>query len=355
MVAGELLVSVIIPVFNVENYINNCIDSVLKQTYKKIEVILIDDGSTDKSGMICDFYKQKDKRVKVYHRSNHGLVSSWKFGVNKATGADIVFIDSDDLIEPNHISSLKEAKDKYKVEMVFSPVSRYLSGEKKERKFKIYPGKYSGKKYMDKILSHFLSTGKLQSRLLPPNRWGKIFSKKIIQKNMKYSNEKMTYGEDLSLIYPILMDLNSVYILSRDNNSYLYRIRSNSMIEGYDKNRWASVKIVYDNLFRAYSEKKSLVVIKNQLNLDIYSALVQTYKNEIKNPNFSLSSFDVIVRDMKRKINEWRLSRKPDMQLGPVDALILSNIIKGNKLSNHLLSKNLQVLYRLKLMVKRGD
>lgn len=93
------MISVIVPVYNVEKYIRNCLDSIINQTYKDLEIILVDDGSTDNSGAICDEYAQKDSRIKVIHKQNGGLSSARNAGLDNATGKYVGFIDSDDFIE----------------------------------------------------------------------------------------------------------------------------------------------------------------------------------------------------------------------------------------------------------------
>ena len=94
------MISVIVPVYKVEPYIHQCVDSILKQTYKDLEIILIDDGSPDRCGDICDEYERKDKRVRVFHTENRGLSAARNLGLREATGEYIGFVDSDDWIEP---------------------------------------------------------------------------------------------------------------------------------------------------------------------------------------------------------------------------------------------------------------
>ncbi len=105
----DIKVSVIVPVYNVEKYLNNCIDSILDQTYENFELILIDDGSTDRSGAICDQYVQFDKRIKVLHQINQGQSKARNAGVNLAKTEWILFVDSDDLIHPQMIEFLVRA------------------------------------------------------------------------------------------------------------------------------------------------------------------------------------------------------------------------------------------------------
>ena len=104
----EELISVIIPIYNVENYLKKCLDSICSNTYHNLEIILVDDGSKDQSGKICDEYCKYDKRCRVYHRKNHGVSATRNFGLQCATGKYVAFIDSDDYIEKNYFSSLSK-------------------------------------------------------------------------------------------------------------------------------------------------------------------------------------------------------------------------------------------------------
>lgn len=100
------LISIIVPVYNVEKYLKRCLDSIINQTYKNLEIICVDDGSKDSSGKILDDYKLKDKRIKVYHIKNGGVSHARNLGISKATGKYIGFVDSDDYIEPNMFEEL---------------------------------------------------------------------------------------------------------------------------------------------------------------------------------------------------------------------------------------------------------
>ena len=106
-------ISVIVPVYNVENYIQYCLESLVNQTYKNLQIILVDDGSTDSSGYICDKYALKDKRIKVIHKSNGGLSSARNSGMQLADGNYIGFVDSDDFIMPTFYEELYNLLQKY--------------------------------------------------------------------------------------------------------------------------------------------------------------------------------------------------------------------------------------------------
>lgn len=106
IISIEPKVSVIVPVYNVELYLNQCIDSILRNTFTDYELLLIDDGSTDNSGKICDEYAMNDCRIKAYHKTNGGVSSARNLGIEKANGEWMTFIDSDDLIDENFLNNL---------------------------------------------------------------------------------------------------------------------------------------------------------------------------------------------------------------------------------------------------------
>ena len=127
----KALISVIVPVYNVEKYIEKCLDSIINQTYKNIEILLIDDGSTDSSGKICDDYSKQDKRIKVFHKENGGLSSARNYGVDKSKGEYLTFIDSDDIIELDYIDYLFGLIKKYDVELSICPYTVIINNTKK--------------------------------------------------------------------------------------------------------------------------------------------------------------------------------------------------------------------------------
>lgn len=114
----DSLISVIVPVYNVEKYLSRCVDSILDQTYEKLEIILVDDGAKDSSGKICDEYAEKDSRIKVIHKENGGLSSARNTGIDAATGDYLAFVDSDDWIEQDMYEKMLGLVEKHGVKLV---------------------------------------------------------------------------------------------------------------------------------------------------------------------------------------------------------------------------------------------
>ena len=111
------LISLVIPVYNVEKYLDKCMESVLAQTYDNYEVILVDDGSTDNSGKMCDEYAERDSRVTVYHQKNSGVSVARNVGIENAKGEFISFIDSDDWVDESYLEKLVNAQIKYNADL----------------------------------------------------------------------------------------------------------------------------------------------------------------------------------------------------------------------------------------------
>lgn len=213
------LVSVIIPVYNVEKYLNRCIKSVLGQTYKNLEIILVDDGSTDNSSQICDEYKKIDSRIIVIHKENGGLSDARNAGINKATGKYITFIDSDDSIEKDMIEYLYLLMKKYKTKM--SLCCHNIIYEKRNKVISLGNGKeevLSSEKCIEKMLYH---------KDVDTSAWAKLYAKNLFD---DISYPKGFLFEDIGTTYKLFIE--SKYIACGYENKYNYWIRKNSIVTG---------------------------------------------------------------------------------------------------------------------------
>lgn len=184
-------ISIIIPVYNVEKYLDDCLKSIVTQTYKNLEIILINDGSTDNSLKICYEYEKIDERIIVINNRNHGVSYSRNKGIDIATGKYIVFVDSDDIVDKNYIFELVNANKEDDYDIVVSNFKNVFIGDDKQNKSTI---KYN-------IIDINLLNGKffddyyyIKSVLTTP--WGKLFKRKIINKNNIRFPVEISSGED---------------------------------------------------------------------------------------------------------------------------------------------------------------
>ena len=177
-------ISVIVPVYNAEKYLQRCVDSILAQTFTDFELLLIDDGSKDKSGEICDEYAKKDNRVKVFHKENGGVSSARNLGLDNAQGEWIAFIDGDDMLDS---CGLKTLANNIYVNTNIIIGSYYSCYGNKKQLVEIVPGSYNSEEYVDMIL-----LGKVN---VAP--WAKLYRKKVFSHETLNLPENIKNSEDL--------------------------------------------------------------------------------------------------------------------------------------------------------------
>ena len=203
-----MLISVIVPVYNVEAYLEKCVNSILHQTYKNIEVILIDDGSTDNSGAICEALAAADSRIKVLHKSNGGVSSARNLGIAVASGAYICFVDSDDWIEPTMYEEMLSFMEKEQLDLVecgINLVTNNISNKYIEKPSIVLSGK-------DALIRHLDSKNRTVQSLPRTAVWSKLFKKEFWKTNRFPVGE---IHEDYLLTCKALYEAKSVGLLRR--------------------------------------------------------------------------------------------------------------------------------------------
>lgn len=248
------LISVIIPVYNIEPYLEKCIDSVLNQTYTNLEIILVDDGSTDGSSQVCDKYMTRDKRIKVIHKKNGGLVSARKAGVKVAMGDYTTYVDGDDWIETsmyeNMIGQIADA------DAILCGVKRdYGDGCSLEIN-KVEEGLYYGKCLEDKVWRRMIYAGTFFERGIQPHVVNILSKTALLKRNQSEVPDGIGVGEDAACLYPLLLQCTKLKIIS--NCYYHYQMRSDSMMGIVHKDEMDSYKILFFYLKERLSEKEKL-------------------------------------------------------------------------------------------------
>jgi glycosyltransferase involved in cell wall biosynthesis len=220
---GYKMISIIVPVYNTEKYLHECLESILSQSYIDIEVILVDDGSTDNSLTICQYYAEKDKRVKVYHKENSGVSDTRNYGIKQACGEYISFCDSDDKIASNLYQILYEIMEKYEVDRVISGYAfLYENGRTLYSKPRMPDGKYE----VDCILPRMIDDGTLSGFLFSGVN-NSLFKKKIIQDYNIEFDSKIKYNEDSLFSFKYMIHSKAIYSV-QSKATYYYRQHENS-------------------------------------------------------------------------------------------------------------------------------
>lgn len=295
-------VSIIVPVYNVENYLHRCVDSILEQTYSNFEIILVDDGSKDDSGNICDYYKQKDCRVKVIHKENGGLSDARNCGMKIAKGDYILFVDSDDYLDKFSIEKLFEKAKKFNLDIVegkaytvkkSTTIDDFVTYGIDEKRI------YSGTEY---------AISRIKNHCFYAAVWLKMYKKELIEKNKLKFKDKRLHEDELWNPQAILNADRIMYIdypfyyydTSRDS-SIMNNI-SQKNIESVMKNCYEladfykskNMKISSRNIFLNYVVKQYMMISTKCSNE------IEWYKSK-RNLNFvfknirSLSMFCVAV------------------------------------------------------------
>ena len=201
------LVSIIVPVYNVEKYLERCVESIRGQTYDNLEIILVDDGSPDNCGALCDMFKSQDERIKVIHKKNEGLGLTRNAGLNIATGDYVTFIDSDDWIDADHIMNLLNASVDKEADICFGGCTRVFSnGEKATDKNNYKDFAYKGCEIEKHVLLPMIGAkvGDNEDVGFQSSVCMNLYKMAIIKKNnLRFGSEKVMIAEDVFLIFDI--------------------------------------------------------------------------------------------------------------------------------------------------------
>lgn len=237
------LISIIVPVYNVEKYLPECIESILSQSYSNFELILVDDGSKDKSGIICDEYAKRDNRIKVYHKQNGGVSSARNLGLDNADGEWITFVDSDDIVEPNYLSSMVLYTENYDFSIIQFSLNRIGWPSSINQEFSNIEKILSMKEYAKSLLNYTVDTGPC-ARLYRSQILNNLSNSVENQKKIRF-NTNLTIGEDLIFNLEYSLKNNSQAILI-DKPIYNYRFVENSAMNSKSNltHKYQSLNIV---------------------------------------------------------------------------------------------------------------
>lgn len=229
-------ISVVVPIYNVEPYLETCVNSIINQTYTDIDVILVNDGSTDKSGAICDYFARKDPRVKVIHTPNRGLSAARNEGIKSSIGDYIMFVDGDDFIDLNAVEDIVEIIESQRnVDIVVGKMVLYYNQRREVPENFIFDSSKIDNKSGIEVLAYFFEE-------IPVIMWSacrSAYRRAFLIENKLYFTEGIT-SEDLDLIPRIYMCANRVAVY--DKPFYYYRqLRPNSITNTVDAKRFYDI------------------------------------------------------------------------------------------------------------------
>lgn len=263
-------ISVIIPVYNGEKYLARCIDSVLNQTLDKVEIILVDDGSKDKSPLICDEYAKNKDNIKVIHKNNGGLTAAWKTGVAMALGDYIGFVDCDDYVEQEMFETLHDRAIDVGADIVCCGL-RHQYEEKDHKPWKeqmlVEKDVYTRDEMRHDLFNNFINNGSFMGRVLQPNRVTKLIRRDLILKNMYLCDDRISVGEDFQFSLCMFLGAEKIAIV-KDYYPYIYWMNHTSMTGVFDPDYMEKISLM----------KKQLIKISKSLcNYDFMDQIVNDY------------------------------------------------------------------------------
>lgn len=211
----EPLISIILPIYNIEKYLNKCMKTIMNQTYHNIEIIMVDDGSTDGCFELCEKYKKEDKRIVVYHKKNGGLSDARNYGISRANGEYIACIDPDDFVDEDYIEYLYWLIDKYKVDIsICQSEVHYDNGKIVNR----------GNDRKDECLSTDVCLKRmLYHDVIDTSAWGKLYSKKLFE---HISYPKGRIFEDIGTTYALMMQCSKIAVGYKSKYHYIFHDNS---------------------------------------------------------------------------------------------------------------------------------
>lgn len=303
----NIKVSVVVPVYNVELYLNKCIESIVNQSYKNLEIILVDDGSPDKCPSMCDDWAKKDKRIKVIHKKNAGLGNARNTGIENATGEYICFVDSDDIIDKNTIEACCNKLFDFDYDIIHYGFKKMdLDGNI----FKYQPttslkDKYVGIDEVKKILP-LLVIGMPKEYAINVNLSACmcLINMNLIKKaKWKFVSERDIISEDVYSLLKLYKNIQSGYILK--DTFYSYRLNPKSLTTTYRKDRFEKVKILHKELIGLFPDDGSMIERFDYLFLSYTISCLKSIVGSDMPYFYKLKEINKIVNDklIKKYIN----------------------------------------------------
>ena len=271
----ETQVSIIVPVYNVEPYLRQCLDSVLGQTFKNFEVLLVNDGSSDSSGDICREYVEKDSRFHYFEKENGGLSDARNYGIERAQGEYLTFIDSDDFVNEKHLENLFLASRLTNADITIGGFSRFENGT-----FWLYQDYFSS----DSLVS-FTSAQAIQhldSMFDVPflnfsTAWGKLFKRELFSE-LRFPYGK--YAEDQFIIWKLYLKARSIYTFNVD--SYVYRINKNGLSSVFSLKHLDYIEALEERI----KSTKDLEGIDINLSFNMYRYVLQRILGQLEEHDY---------------------------------------------------------------------
>ncbi len=274
-------IGVVVTVFNLEQYIECCLSSILQQTYQEIELVVVDDGSTDSSGAVCDRIADSDRRIKVIHQKRQGPILARLHGVEHVTAEYVTFVDGDDWLDKNLYQMIMDRQMLKETDMVCFGIFRYRGENDVYRSACIFKeGVYQKTDIEKEMIPQLFWNSESCTYGLDPSLCSKIFRKELLQKHLNnVSGLDIHYGEDIAVLYPLFLECNRITIM--EECFYYHRMRKRNVIPPYyqDVQYFEKLYRLYHYLYEKFSSCNYGEVLLRQLDyFYMYSVKLEKIK-----------------------------------------------------------------------------
>ncbi len=258
------MISVIVPIYNVKDYLIPCIESIINQIFTDLEIILVDDGSTDGCSEICDKYQEIDSRILVIHKENEGLVSARKARLKAAHGSYIAYVDGDDWIEPIMYEHMYQELCRQDADIVMC--GRYEDTGKISREVfhGIPEGRYGKEELINYVYPQMIVGDDFFEWMIFPGLWDKLFRRKCVEMFQYMVDNRITMGEDAACTYPCLLNADSIYIIHQC--LYHYRQTTSSMVKKVQSNEIERERfcVLYQSMNKCFERYTGIFDVREQ-------------------------------------------------------------------------------------------
>ncbi len=285
--------SLIVPIYNVEKYLRQCVDSVLSQTYKNFELILVDDGSPDLCPSICDEYAKADRRIRVIHKDNGGLVNARISGAEAARGDYVICLDGDDFVEPTYLEIFANAVIEHSPNIICCGYNfAYDDGRKIGQPLDVEYGFYNRKKIEEYVFPFLIEDEK--GRYFPPMLWAKAYKRELYASQQVKVPSAVNIGEDHACTKPCIYRSESMYVL--EECLYNYRQNPVSMTKNHKAFSWEAPEIIGRHF------EATIDMSERDFQAQVYRSVVHNLFNVAVSQFNRKEKYGVIKKDILKNI-----------------------------------------------------
>lgn len=266
-------ISVIVPIYNADRYLERCLSSIIGQTYKNLEIICVDDGSTDNSLAICNKYSLLDNRIKVIHKNNGGVTSARKAGMKIASGEWVGFVDSDDWLELYAYERMIKKGEKKDVTLICGNFRRNYENHSIDYISKFNEGKYELSEDNSYFISNFIFNKEIFEFGIYPSLWNKLFRKRNVEIILNELDEDIIFQEDAAIVYSYILKYKKIYMI----NDIIYnynRYNSNSCMHCFNNEKYNSIIKAYSFIMQHETNENKEYIDKQLQWLKLYYTLL---------------------------------------------------------------------------------